>query len=168
MGEDGIDYRATGLKIHFRTEATPGSDATTIFYRVRVDVDGCYSFLDAFVRGTSSGPLDPPDKSIEWNKREDGCPYQSESTNPGWTATIGHAAKELVMTLRYDTLSATELGFLDEGSILGSSVANTRTYVGAFFVGTDFTAQFDESPMGTNFEVGSDMPTDLRCTTGCP
>jgi hypothetical protein len=168
VGDDGIDYQATGLNIHYRTEATPMSDGPTFIYRLNANVDGCNSFLQAFLRGASSTPNDPADKSIQWRQLDAGCPDGVLTvTNTGWTVTIDSTAKELVMSFPYSKLSANRLAFMDEGSILSGLVANTRTNFGT--PGGSVTApQFDESPTGQDFEVGSDMPEDVPCTLNCP
>lgn len=171
VGDDGIDYQATGVKVHFRTEATPMSDGPTLIYRLNANVDGCDSFLQAFLRGASSTPNDPADKTIQWRQLVGAAcpngPLASTVTNAGWTVTIDATAKELVMSFPYSKLSSAQLTYMDEGSILSALVANTRTNFGT--PAASVTApQFDESPTGEDFEVGSDMPEDVPCTTGCP
>lgn len=168
VGDDGIDYQATGLNIHFRTEATPMSDGPTLIYRLNANVDGCGSFLQAFLRGASSTPSDPADKTIQWRQLAAGCPDGVvTATNTGWKVTVDATAKELVMSFPYNKLNSAQLTYMDEGSTLSALVANTRTNFGT--PAASATApQFDESPTGEDFEIGSDMPEDVPCTTGCP
>lgn len=167
VGGDGIDYKATGLKIHYRTTATPKSDGPTIIYRLNVAVDGCSSFLQAYLRGASSLPNDPADKTIQWRQLAADCPDGVKTvTDAGWTVTIDSAANELVMSFPYSKLSAAQREKLDEGSILSALVANTRTNFGT--PAASLTApQIDESPLGEDFVIGSDMPKDVPCTIGC-
>lgn len=169
VGWDGIDYRATGLNVHYRTTATPGSDGPTILYRLEVSVDGCLSYLQTFLRGPRSLPDDPPDRYVQWVQLRPNCP-DGEGTwiLPGyWTATVDPSAKELVMSFPYYALNSKELAKMDEGSVLFGAEANTRTSFWAV-PESGFTGPgIDESPIGEEFVIGSDMPEDIPCTTGC-
>ena len=165
VGEDGIDYRATGFQIRMATTATPKSDGPTLIYRLNATIDGCSSFFQTFVGGPASAPTDTPSGTVQWRQlTAAACPDAATTqTNPGWTLKIDDAAKQLVMTYPYKAMSAAQRSALREGVSIHVPQAGVRTQLG---VAT--APQIDETAVGDSFVIGSDMPADVPCTVGCP
>jgi hypothetical protein len=169
VGADGIDYRATGLAIHVATTATPKSDGPTLGYRINASVGGCGGFLQAFLRGPSSTPSDPANKAIQWRTfASRGCADGDKTvTNPAWTVTVNDAAKELVMTFPFTSLTATQAQAMAVGASVAAPIASVFTNFGT--PAASLTApSIDLTKAGEDFEIGSDVPADVACTVDCP
>jgi hypothetical protein len=173
VGDDGIDYQATGVTVSIVTEETPRSDGPTMMYRLNVNVDGgCNSFLQAYLRGATSLPEDPANGRSEWRQLDAGCP--DGATTVGLTdATIDATQNAIVLRLPFEQLTPAQLAILDPGSMLMIPQGSTRT---VFTWGTQgvlpysgLTApQIDETVIGEDWTVGQDMPEDVPCTLNCP
>ena len=165
VGTDGIDYTATALKIHVTTTATPKSDGPTLIYRINTGVNGCASFLQSYVRGTTSAPTDTANNTLQWRQLDAGCPDGVKTvTNAAWTTTIDAASKTLTMTFPYAALSETQLAAMAPGAYLSAARGEVRTQLG-----TATAPLIDDTPaLLDDFVIGSDMPADVPCTVDCP
>lgn len=165
VGADGIDYTATALKIHVTTTATPKSDAHTLIYRINTGVNGCGSFLQSYLRGPASAPIDTPNNTLQWRQLDAGCPDGVKTvTNPAWTTTVDAATKTLTMTFPYASLTEAQLASMAPGAFLSASQGQVRTQV------ERATAPLiDDTPaLLDDFVIGSDVPADVVCTVDCP
>lgn len=173
VGDDGIDYQATGVRIMILTETAPRSDGPTLIYRLNVNVGGgCNSFFNGFMRGVSSLPGDPAHLQLEWRQLDAGCP-DGVVTRVMPPATVNAALNAIVFTLPYGQLTAAQAATLAEGEALVSPQANTRTNFtwgsqGVLPYSGVTAPQIDETVIGEEWIVGSDMPDDVPCTLNCP
>jgi hypothetical protein len=131
----------------------------------------CSSFLQAFVRGPSGLNGDPANLAIQWRQLDAGCPDGVKTVTLPFPASIDATQKAVVMELPFDRLTPAERGLLSS-ALLMNIQGSTRTNfsVTAPVAGTaGATApQFDQTPMGNPWGVGSDVPPDVPCTTNCP
>lgn len=165
VGADGIDYTATALKIHVTTTATPKSDGPTLIYRINTAVNGCASFLQSYVRGTTSAPTDTANNTLQWRQFDAGCPDGVKTvTNAAWTTTIDATTKTLTMTFPYSALTELQRAAMAPGAYLGLARGEVRTQLGIV------TAPLiDDTPTALDdFVIGSDVPADVPCTIDCP
>lgn len=165
VGADGIDYTATALKIHVTTTAMPKSDGPTLIYRINTGVNGCRSFLQSYIRGTTSAPTDTPNNTLQWRQLDAGCPDGVKTvTNAAWTTTIDAATKTLTMTFPYGALTETQLAAMAPGAYLGLARGEVRSQLG-----TATAPLIDDTPaLLDDFVIGSDVPADVPCTVDCP
>jgi hypothetical protein len=165
IGDDGIHYQATGVKVSMVLDSVPKSDGPTIIYRVNANVGGaCNSFLQAFVRGPSSvSQTDPADLAIQWRQLDATCPDGVKTVTVPFNATIDTAQKAIVLNFAYSKLTAAERTALSTGVALMTPQASTRTFLVALTA-----PEFDQSSIGQAWVIGSDLPADVPCTTNCP
>jgi len=163
VGDDGIDYQATGVQVIVKTETMPMSDGPTLIYRVNANVDGCNSFLQAFLRGPAAAPTDPAEKAIQWRQLDSGCPDGVATTTMPFPATVSAEESSLTMNFEYSKLTPAQRAYLDPGSFLMTVQGSVRTQFGVLTA-----PQIDQTIIGDEWEVGSDMPADVPCTTNCP
>jgi hypothetical protein len=165
VGGDGVDYTATGLKIHITTTATPKSDGPTLIYRINTAVNGCGSFLQSYLRGPASAPTDTPNATLQWRQLNAGCPDGVKTvTNPAWTTTVDAETKTLTMTFPFASLSPAQLEGMGVGAYLGQPHGEVRTQLG-----TATAPLIDDTPTALDdFVIGSDVPADVACTVDCP
>lgn len=165
VGADGIDYTATGLKIHVTTTAAPKSDGPTLIYRINTAVNGCGSFLQSYLRGPASAPNDAANNLLQWRQLDAGCPDGVKTvTNPAWTTTVDAASKTLTMTFPYASLSPAQLEAMGVNASLTAASGEVRTQV----AGTLTAPLIDDTPSYEEFVIGSDVPADVACTVDCP
>lgn len=168
VGDDGIDYRATGVQVIMKTEQTPKSDGPTLIYRLNVNVDGgCNSFLQAFLRGPSSTPNDPADKAIQWRQLDASCPDAVATKLLTFPAIVSAETAALIMDFQYSKLTQGQRDILDPGSILSAPQGGVRTNFSTPAAGAT-APLIDRTAVGQEWVVGSDMPADVPCTTNCP
>ena len=173
IGDDGLDYVATGLAISIHTEVTPRSDGPTMMYRLNVNVDGgCNSFIQAYLRGAGSLPEDPANGRAEWRQLDAGCPDGATTVGLADAIIDDHEAG-IVMRLPFDQLTPAQLAILDPGSMLLAPQGSTRTVFtwgsqGALPFSGLTAPQVDETVLGDEWIVGQDMPEDVPCTLNCP
>lgn len=175
-GDDGIDYRATGFAVHIRTEATPKSDAGTIVYSLVAGLNGCNSRFKVFIRGPLSDAADPPDRTFRWAQIAGLCP-DGPGTDQVLTAaavTIDPVRRELTFAIPLAKLSAEQRPFFEPGSVLAGLEGVTyypgpRVVVSTLLRTTNevLLPVIDDTAPGPPFVIGSDMPADVPCTSGC-
>jgi hypothetical protein len=177
VGEDGIDYRATGFAIRMRTEAAPTSDAGTLVYSVVGGLNGCNGRFKVFLRGPLSGSGDPADRSFRWGQTTGTCPdaMNSDTAIPGSTVTIDPALKELAVSIPLSALNEYQRPYFEPGSVLdgltgGGYYTGPRAVVSSLVRGANdlLLPVIDDTPNMPPFVIGSDMPADVPCTVGCP
>lgn len=167
VGADGLDYRATGLQIILRAEELPRSDGPTLNYRLTANAQGdCRSYFQAFVRGPSSRPEDPPNGTIEWYQLDASCREGVRITSMPFKATVSQELNAVVMEFTYAELSVRQREMLAPGSILLNPQGSVRTIYGTP-AATMTAPVIDRTIFGPHWEVGSDIPADVPCTTGC-
>ena len=161
VGADGIDYRATGLRVHLRTAAQPGAPVGSASYIVFAHLTDGFgttcrtSFGVTIPEGGGAGTY-PVTWSFE-NQFTSICPRPSGAyTHPDWTAQV--TATGITMTFPMSGLAEEERFVIDEGVPFTRTLGITRVSA----------AQMDRSPFGPSWSVGQDMPADVPCTTGCP
>lgn len=176
VGEDGIDYRATGLAIHIITEATPKSDAHTLVYSLVAGLKGCNSRFKVFLRGPLSAAGDPADRTLRWNQIGGSCPDGpgTELTLTGANVVIDAASRELTISIPVASLTTQQKPYFQPGAVL-AGLEGAAYYSGLRVVVSSLTRTtsdvlvpvIDETAPGFPFVIGSDMPADVPCTTGC-
>ena len=173
IGDDGIDYQATGVQVIMKTEQTPKSDGPTLIYRVGVNVGGgCNSFLQGFLRGASSLPNDPADKAIQWRQLDAGCPDAVVTKTMPFAATVSAEQSAIIMDFDYSKLTPAQRAAFEVGSLLSAPAGSVRTNFTWGGVppapGGATAPAIDVTVIGGEWEVGSDMPADVPCTINCP
>lgn len=160
VGDDGIDYQATGVQARIVTSEPAASDGPTLIYRLNVDVGFCGGFLQHYVNGPASAPTDG--EGLEFRQfASRGCAADATVTNDAWTATVEDST--LVFSFPYAGMAAAELKSFAVGRVISTTAAEVRTQLGvATAPAIDLTAA------GRSFKIGSDLPADVPCTTGCP
>lgn len=190
VGDDGIDYRGTGFAFHIRTEATPASDAATLVYSLRGGLNNCWSWFKVFIRGPLSPASDPSDRAVEWGQAKspysgdcpDGVLAHVRMTSPD--VEIDPERRELTVTFHLASLPQAHRPYFEPGVVLGAGwelgaeAAGPRVFVAPLVKGTEVVGlsslypgqrpRIDETPTGAPFVIGSDMPEDVPCTSGCP
>ncbi len=177
VGVDGIDYRATGFAIRVRTEAAPRSDAGTLVYSLVGALNGCNSRFKVFLRGPLSGSGDPSDRTFRWAQTTGTCPdaVNSDVTIPDSTVTIDPGLKELAITIPLSSLTDYQRPYFEEGAVLegltsGGYYTGPRAVVSSLVrsVNDLLLPVIDDTANMLPFVIGSDMPSDVPCTIGCP
>ena len=166
VGADGIDYQATGLKIHVTTTDVPGSDGPTLIYRINTTVSGCASFLQSYLRGATSAPVDAANNTLQWRQLDAGCPDGVKTvTNAAWTTTVDAASKTLTMTFPFSSLTPAQQVAMSVGDgYLGLPAGEVRTQLATATAPLiDATPAYEE-----DYIIGSDVPADVPCTLECP
>ena len=163
VGDNGIDYQPTGLRIHMSTEGPPRALGPTLQFRLTTRIGAsCQSLLQGSVRGTASTPADPADGKVEWVRVDGSCPGGAGTgTESGWVAQV--SGTSVILSFPFGSLDTAELGILGEGSSLSTPKAGTRTIFGSVAA-----PQLDETSVGAQWVIGSDMPADIPCTKRCP
>ena len=176
VGQDGIDYRATGLRIRLRMEAAPRSDAHTLVYSIVGKFNACNGRLKVHLRGPLSGAGDPADRSLYWAQATGTCPDGTgDVPMPGSTVTVDAASKELSITIPLASLSESHRPYFAPDALIagiggGGYYDGIRGVVsGLVRSQTDLLVPgIDDTPNMQDFTIGSDMPSDVPCTIGCP
>ena len=178
VGEDGIDFRPTGVAIRFKTLASPNvfvGDAVT-HYRLATTIAGCPShLLGVLLRDQDTGGLRT---YAAWDQHDAACPdglmaHYNENRVPEWTASIDPQARELRIYYPFGSLSAQQAQFLKIGNALSAPRAETHSPDLPFFedftdTRVDVAPTLDTTAIGEEFVIGSDVPQDIPCTKGCP
>jgi len=161
VGDDGVDYRATGLRVHLRTAEQPRSPAGTSNYTVYVWLIDefetmCRSSLSvALGEGQGAGTY-----PVVWRfetQFDSLCPRPGGGyTSPEWLATVGPMG--ITMNIPASGLLEEERFVIAEGAVMRKTLGITSVSA----------AQLDRTPFGADWKVGQDMPADVPCTTGCP
>lgn len=160
VGDDGIDYQATGVQARIVTTAPAKSDGPTLIYRISADIGGCGGFLQHYLNGPASAPTDA--KGLEFRQfASRGCAADATVRNEKWTVAPDGTA--LVFTFPYEGMAAAELKNFAVGRVITTPAAEVRTLLGVLTA-----PAIDIAGPGTNFKIGSDLPADMPCTTGCP
>lgn len=161
VGDDGIDYRATGLRVHMRTSEQPGSpnaSTTSIVYAHLVDEFGTTcrtSFAVTLPSGATPGTY-PVVWSFE-TQFDSLCPRPGGGyTHAEWVATM--TVSGITMEIPYSSLPEEERFVIAEEVPILKTLGITRVSA----------AQIDRTPFGASWTVGQDMPADVPCTAGCP
>lgn len=81
--------------------------------------------------------------------------------NVAWTTTQDGTA--LVFTFPYEGMASADRNNFAVGKTIVTNAAEVRTQLG-----TATVPALDTTGAGTNFKIGSDLPKDVACTTGCP
>lgn len=165
VGDDGIDYRATGLSIRFTTTSPPFGDPALRFgvklfiappegEICRAGVSGFVGQMEEWVDGSArfTGEVDA------WGSL---CPPNRSAPEPRWTTRVNGASNTITITFPFDSLTSAERNLLGVGAVIYG--ARGFTAPSLFSVG-----YLDATPTAEPFEVGSDVPPDVPCTSGCP
>ena len=164
VGDDGVRHVVTGLQARVVTAAPVKSDGPTLLYRLNVDIGGCGGFVQYYENGPSSGPVDP--KGVEFRQLASrGCPADATVRYPSWS--VVKEGSTLLFDLRFAGLRPADQSFFRPGAFLSTRSAEVRTTVGAVAIQPTAPA-VDIASGGTDFKIGSDVPKDVACTTGCP
>jgi hypothetical protein len=160
VGDDGVKHVATGVQARIVTTAPAKSDGPTLIYRINAEVGNCGGFLQHYLSGPTSAPTDG--KGLEFRQfASRGCAADATVRNVAWTATQDGTA--LVFTFPYAGMAGADRNNFAVGKTIVTNAAEVRTLlVAATAPAIDTTAP------GTNFKIGSDLPQDVPCTTGCP
>lgn len=174
IGDDGIDYEPTGVAIRIGTTATPDApeEAPHTVYRYATRIDGLEVHLEAEVFREPGEPA----RGISFIHVTDGC---TGGSGPCWsrsrgTAEIDPERKEIVLRFPFAALDAEEMALLGAGNVLVAprgetavSLGSTTVQVGQRYL-IEREARLDLTVRGGDFRVGSDVPPDVACTSGCP
>ena len=175
VGDDGIRHEPTGLAITIGTLATPRSfeDSLSLAYRLDTVIAGCRSYLEAAT--TSDGTV------TYWDQIHgppSACPNPNITTptaisHPEWTATVDPADRTIRLHYPFSSLTAVQAQYLKVGNTLQRPSGATlllRELAGWNSVtGRREAPQIlDATATGPDFVIGSDVPPDIPCTTGCP
>jgi hypothetical protein len=170
IGEDGIDYQATGIRLHLLTAATPRSLGPTTSYRLTTHLPpgalGCRLSIGATFRGPLSPPSADPAAfaTAHIGGPADGCTVaDSGSVDADRSAlrlTVAEAPAGLTVEVPQTAFGEDARYHLDEGAVLPAPLAWTEV--------VSFSPRIDATRMGADFVVGSDMPADVPCTKRCP
>lgn len=160
VGDDGLKHTPTGLEARIVTSQPAKSDGPTLIYRLNVDVGGCGGFIQYFLPGPASAPTDP--KGLQFRQfASRGCPADATKTIAGWT--VAQDGATLVISMPYAGTPATELPYIAPGRFLSTLAAEVRTNLGVLTA-----PAIDITGAGLDFKIGSDVPKNVPCTTGCP
>lgn len=160
VGDDGKAHIATGLQARIVTSAPPKSDGPTLIYRINAEVGDCGGFLQYYLRGPASAPTDG--STLEFRQfAARGCAADATIRNPDWKAEVDGST--LVFTFPYGSMAAAERINFSVGKFISTRGAEVRTLLGVLTA-----PAIDLTGAGTEFKIGSDLPKNVPCTTGCP
>ncbi len=164
VGDDGLSVVPTGVRFDIETAGAPGSDGPTMIFRINATINGCRSFINAFLDNPVGPPAGTSSGTVQWRQLDAFCPDGVATvTNAGWTATI--EGNVLSISMPYETMTAAQEGFLTKGSEIGSGTVETRT---EFWVGAGtLTAPMLDTMSIASFTIGWDLPPSRACTSGC-
>jgi len=170
VGDDGIDYRATGIGINLRTTAVPRRAGDAVTFRTLAELPGPECKLNLYVSVPETGAptgdvnlhstttLADPCGDLAAHTALDGSNVQVTTSPPG-----------LRITVPYALFGPSITGYLGEGTSI------MRPWVHSTII-ADVTENpigwagdmLDKTPRYVGFFVGDDMPTDVPCTRRCP
>jgi hypothetical protein len=160
VGDDGVQHVATGVQARIVTTAPAKSDGPTLIYRINAEIGNCGGFLQHYLRGPASAPTDG--NGLEFRQfASRGCAADATVRNAAWKATPDGTA--LVFTFPYAGMAGAERNNFAVGKTIVTNAAEVRTQLGVATV-----PAIDITGPGANFKIGSDVPKDVPCTTGCP
>lgn len=158
VGDDGIDHRATGVRLRIGTEERPEApDGTRLrlgLFLTQYDPDGteCPTRISTRISGA-----DDPGRISWFRDSIGGCSDVDAEREPsGWKAF--RDGNEVVFEMPASALSPSGAAFFSEGALFMEPHAFAELEV----------VTLDASPAGSHFVVGEDMPADVPCTSGCP
>jgi hypothetical protein len=164
IGEDGIDYRGTGIRVDLRTTEAPRSLGLTTLYEIATHLPsgsvGCRHNFSAVFPGQDGGNAQPYARAGVGGSA-DGC-WAGEGgsvTLPAATLTVVAQPPGLVIQIAADTVPEDIRPMFEEGGVIQSPVAWTAL--------ASIAPRIDGTLRGPDFIIGSDMPADVPCTKGC-
>jgi hypothetical protein len=163
VGDDGVRHTATGLRARITTAGIPGSDGPTLIYRLNTTVGACGGFLQAYLRGPAAGPTDQADGRLEWRQfASRGCTADATVFDARFTATV--EGNDLVLEFPFAALSGADRTNMAVGKTITGTIAEVRVLAGVLTA-----PAIDITPAAAkSFRIGSDVPADVPCTSGCP
>jgi len=168
VGDDGIDYEPTALLIRIRTVAPPKSDGPTITYILTSSVGGCSGRFKASIHGPLPLAVDPPDRVLQWNELGQNCPDGASTvSHPSWSAVVESGT--FAWRIPFASLTPEQTDFIAPGKTITQPRAFTQTFFAGFAsFGSIVPGRIDKTANGIEFVIGSDVPEDILCTSGCP
>ena len=164
IGEDGIDYRGTGVRVHMQTTEAPRSLGPTTLYEIATHLPsgslGCRHSFSAVFPGQESGNA-PPFARAGVGGSADGC-WAGEAGSVTLPAVLTAVAQPPGLVIQVATDSVTEdvRPMFEERTAIQSPVAWTAL--------ASVAPRIDGTLRAPDFVIGSDMPADVPCTKGCP
>ncbi|MFN2545262.1 MAG: hypothetical protein ABR600_11945 [Actinomycetota bacterium] len=171
IGMDGIDYRATGIRITIPTTAVPRIPGEDLVFTMRGMLEtpsrtaSCKLRLVITSHG-AGGLTGIADVSDPDELQQTGCPGPADQTvaiDAGLRLLASPPGLEIALPL--SALPEAARPFAGEGAIfsqhrLWSTVTSDER--------TTLTGALDKTAPGDDFYIGLDMPIDEPCTRGCP
>lgn len=169
VGEDGIDYEPTGVRIRWTTLGSPATTAIPMAFRFSFDAGSdCFSSIEVFLHGTVPS-VDPEDRSVHWWQEGLSCPntspYGHAFVEVPWQVSV--SGSTLTIDAPYAAMNEAQAAFLADGAEL-TGLRGLTTYFLSAAEGWAWFPWLDFARHGTDFVIGSDVPTDVPCTRGCP
>lgn len=171
VGENGIDYQATGFRIHIRTTEPPRSDTFTMRYAVDALAGECKIAFSGWVAGEQTPATDDRPGTVvatigPYNTTQ--CPF-TQFTHPSWTSVV-QPNGTLVLSMPFAPMAGTPMS-----ELLRPGLVVPQPNAWAFLspcvdaaLGFCGDEHLDHSPAGQTYVVGEDVPEDIPCTKGCP
>ncbi len=162
VGEDGVDFRATGIRVRLSTVEQPRSAGPTTVYVLGAMLaeTGCALFVEVQFIGPASPPSqDPPVSAlVQLGNSADTCFADATVRDPRLTVTPDPTGVTVQIPLA--AIPEEHAFGLAEGALIETPQAWSEA--------VSFVPRIDSTLAGRDFRVGEDMPADVPCTIGCP
>lgn len=165
VGDDGYVVTPTAALFEITTTAAPKSDGPTLIYRISASINGCPSFIQAFVAGPA-GVGGTPNGRVNWRRlTANVCPgnVANTVTNTNWTYTIDQATKTLRIRIPFEHVAEADKAFFAPGRTISAGTVEVRSEFGGVL-----TAPMLDQMNVIESVIGADAPASRGCTQGCP
>lgn len=162
---DGIDYRASALRIVFATTETPASlpPESQVTFRVSAGV----AKLEGIVTKSPEGVVMA---TARLRRRASVCSNPGacwSHVRPEWTAQIHDQQKTLTLTYPLATLAPEEAALIGVDALLDLFQAETLLSLQSASTDVPQELRIDIARWGYGFVVGEDIPEDVACNEQC-
>jgi len=150
-----VRYEPTGLVVKIKTTAPPKPTVgPSVIYRFPALLGGsCSVYFEVWLRGSAPGAVDREYVAIN---RLSGC---SGAVTTGFPLSVSGSV--ITATFPFAQTAGT---VTDEMTVGPSSRAHVRAVLGSGATYCCTVPAIDEMPLGSEFEIGSDVPADVNCS----
>lgn len=169
IGNDGIDFQPTALRVVFTASGSPADIApgSELVFQALGSILPHKVYLEGTVSRSASGVI----AATAQLRREDwGCNEDPslcwERSDPEWSAVVDDDKRTLTLTYPFSSLAADEASIIGVNRILWGPEAHTLQLRDSI-AGDSEEVLVDSARWGHLFIVGEDVPQDVNCTQSC-
>jgi hypothetical protein len=169
VGDDGIHFQPTALRVVFTASGSPGDIAPggELVFQASGNILPNTVYLEGTVSKSASGVVTATARlrREDWDCDEDPS-LCWERSDPEWSALVDVDKKTLTLTYPFASLAADEANIIGVNRILWGPEAHTLQLADSI-AGDSEEVLIDSARWGHLFIVGEDVPQDVNCTQSC-